>query len=143
MLRKVEVALAQCDKVGVICRGLGVSEQSYYRWRREYSGPKIDQAKRLKDLERDNNRLHKAVYLPENMRRAAELRPVLYRPYAKVERPIGHTLSPSGAPLPDLTGVSPATAGHNDLTGLIRTCPQLLRRTATRLPTPTPCLPTR
>jgi putative transposase len=37
-LREVEVCLSQGEKIGVICRGLGVSEQSYYRWRREYGG---------------------------------------------------------------------------------------------------------
>jgi transposase-like protein len=45
----------------VICRRLGVSEQSYYRWRREYGGMKVDQARRLKDLERENTRLKTAV----------------------------------------------------------------------------------
>ena len=45
----------------MICRALGVSEQSYYRWRREYGGLKVDQAKRLKDLEKENARLRKAV----------------------------------------------------------------------------------
>jgi transposase-like protein len=61
MLREAEVALAQGEKAGTICRRLGVSEQSYYRWRREYGGMKVDQAKRLKDLERENGRLKKAV----------------------------------------------------------------------------------
>jgi putative transposase len=41
--------------------GIGITEQSYYRWRREYGGLKLDQAKRLKDLERENDRLKKAV----------------------------------------------------------------------------------
>jgi putative transposase len=41
--------------------GLGISEQSYYRWRRLYGGLKVDQARRLKDLERENQRLKKAV----------------------------------------------------------------------------------
>ncbi|NBW94965.1 MAG: hypothetical protein EBR20_11565 [Bacteroidetes bacterium] len=44
-----------------MCRHLGVSEQGYYRWRREYGGLKVDQAKRLKELERENARLRKAV----------------------------------------------------------------------------------
>jgi len=44
-----------------MCRGLGVSEQTYYRWRKEYGGMKISQAKRLKDLERENTRLKRAV----------------------------------------------------------------------------------
>ena len=61
MLREAEVALSQGEKTGVICRRLGVSEQSYYRWRREYGGMKVDQARRLKDLERENSRLKTAV----------------------------------------------------------------------------------
>ena len=43
------------------CRTLGVSEQSYYRWRKEYGGLRTDQAKRLKDLEKENGRLRKAI----------------------------------------------------------------------------------
>jgi putative transposase len=61
MLREAEVRLSQGATVGSICRELGVSEQSYYRWRREYGGLKVDQAKRLKDLEKENARLRKAV----------------------------------------------------------------------------------
>ena len=53
-----------------------------------------------------------------DLRRAAELRPALYRTYVELERRIGHTLSPSRIPLPELTGVSPATARHDDPTGL-------------------------
>ena len=61
MLREAEVALSQGQTVGQVCRVVGVSEQSYYRWRREYGGLKMDQAKRLKDLERENGRLRKAI----------------------------------------------------------------------------------
>lgn len=61
MLREAEVALSQGETIGQVCRRLGVSEQSYYRWRREYGGLKVDQAKRLKDLERENARLRQAV----------------------------------------------------------------------------------
>ena len=61
MLREAEVRLSQGDKFGSICRSLGISEQSYYRWRREYGGLKVNQAKRLKDLEKENQRLRKAV----------------------------------------------------------------------------------
>ena len=61
MLREAEVRLSQGDKIGSICRSLGISEQSYYRWRREYGGLKVNQAKRLKDLEKENQRLRKAV----------------------------------------------------------------------------------
>jgi putative transposase len=61
MLRESEVALAQGKKIGEVCRSLGISEQSYYRWRRDYGGLKTTQAKRIKDLERENSRLKKAV----------------------------------------------------------------------------------
>ena len=60
-LREAEVALAQGETVGQICRRLGISEQSYYRWRKEYGGLKMDQAKRLKELEKENGRLRHAV----------------------------------------------------------------------------------
>ncbi len=60
-LREAEVRLSQGESVGVICRSLGISEQSYYRWRREYGGLKVDQAKRLKEPEKENTRLRRAV----------------------------------------------------------------------------------
>jgi putative transposase len=60
-LREAEVALSQGEKVPVVCRKLGVTEQTYYRWRKEYGGLKVDQAKRLKELEKENTRLRKAV----------------------------------------------------------------------------------
>lgn len=44
-----------------VCRGLSITEQTYYRWRNEYGGLKVDQAKRLKELERENSRLKRAV----------------------------------------------------------------------------------
>ena len=61
MLREAEVLLSQGMNTAEVCRRLGVSEQSYYRWRREYGGLKQDQAKRLKELEKENARLRKAV----------------------------------------------------------------------------------
>jgi transposase-like protein len=61
MLREAEVRLSQGQTIGAICKSLGISEQSYYRWRRDYGGLKLDQAKRLKELERENERLRKAV----------------------------------------------------------------------------------
>ena len=60
-LREVEVGLAGGRKVGELCRSIGVTEQTYYRWRAEYGGLKVDQAKRLKELERENARLKRAV----------------------------------------------------------------------------------
>ena len=61
LLRQAEVELAQGRSVEEICRKLGVSEASYYRWRSEYVGLKLDQVRRLKELERENARLRKAV----------------------------------------------------------------------------------
>ncbi len=61
MLREAEVRLSQGQSVSEICRGLGVSDQSYYHWRREYGGMEVSQAHRLKELERENTRLRKAV----------------------------------------------------------------------------------
>jgi putative transposase len=61
MLREADVALGQGRTVGEVCRGLGITSVMYYRWRKEYGGLKLDQAKRLKELERENARLRKAV----------------------------------------------------------------------------------
>ena len=60
-LREVEVGLAGGGKVVELCRSIGATEQTYYRWRAEYGGLKLDQAKRLKELERENARLKRAV----------------------------------------------------------------------------------
>ncbi|MCZ0738857.1 IS3 family transposase [Phreatobacter sp. AB_2022a] len=60
-LREAEIVLAQGGTVADVCRRIGVTEQSYYRWRKEYGGLKMDQARRMKDLERENARLRQAV----------------------------------------------------------------------------------
>ena len=60
-LRKAEVALANGNTTKEVCRELGSSEQTYYRWRREYGGMKLSQAKRLKELEKENQQLKRAV----------------------------------------------------------------------------------
>ena len=60
-LREAEVLLSQGQPIGAVCRGLGISEQTYYRWRKEYGGLRTEQARRLKDLERENTRLKKVV----------------------------------------------------------------------------------
>ena len=52
-LREAEVALSKGQAVAQICRTLGITEQTYYRWRNEYGGLKVDQARRLKELERE------------------------------------------------------------------------------------------
>ena len=60
-LREAEVGLARGKSVKLINRELGITEQTYYRWRREYGGMKVSQARRLKELERENGRLKRAV----------------------------------------------------------------------------------
>lgn len=60
-LREVEVRLARGETAAAAARAVGVTEQSYYRWRKEYGGLKVDQAKRMKDLEKENQRLRRAV----------------------------------------------------------------------------------
>ena len=60
-LRQAEVLLHEGKVVAEVCRELGVSDATYYKWRREYGGMKMDQAKRLKDLERENGRLRRVV----------------------------------------------------------------------------------
>jgi transposase-like protein len=60
-LREAEVLLSQGETVAQVSRSLGVTEQTYYRWRKEYGGLKLNQAKRLKELERENGRLRQAV----------------------------------------------------------------------------------
>ena len=61
MLREAEVKLAGGSTTPETCRALGISEQTYYRWRREYGGMQVSQAKKLKDLERENARLKRLV----------------------------------------------------------------------------------
>ena len=60
-LREVEVALTQRAMVSLAARGIGVTDQTYYRWRREYGGLIVEQAKRLKELEKENLRFRRAV----------------------------------------------------------------------------------
>ena len=60
-LREAEILLSQGATVGEACRKIGVTEQTYYRWRKEYGGMRIEQAKRLKDIEKENTRLKKLV----------------------------------------------------------------------------------
>jgi transposase-like protein len=60
-LREAEVEIARGQSVPQACRKIGVTEQTYYRWRKAYGGLRLDQAKRLKDLERENSRLKRVV----------------------------------------------------------------------------------
>jgi hypothetical protein len=59
MLREAEIRLSQGEKVKEIFRGLGITEQTYNPWRKDYGGMKVSQARRYKELERENGRLKK------------------------------------------------------------------------------------
>lgn len=61
MLRETEVLLGKGQNIAEVCRTLGITDQTYYRWRKEYGGLRTDQAHRLKELERENGRLKKLV----------------------------------------------------------------------------------
>jgi len=60
-LREVEVLLSQGGTVRETSRKIGVTEQTYYRWRKEYGGMRVEQARRLKELEKENSRLKRLV----------------------------------------------------------------------------------
>lgn len=60
-LREVEVRLGRGETAAIAVRAIGVTEQTYYRWRKEYGGMPIDQAKRMKAMEKENQRLRRAV----------------------------------------------------------------------------------
>ena len=60
-LREAEVGLASGETVAQVARELGISEQTYYRWRKEYGGMGVDQAREFKELQRENARLKRAV----------------------------------------------------------------------------------
>lgn len=60
-LREAEVLISQGKTVSEVCKALSISDQTYYRWRKEYGGMGTEQAKRLKELERENAQLRKVV----------------------------------------------------------------------------------
>jgi len=61
LLRQIEVAIANGKTTPQACRDAGITAQTYYRWRKEFGGLKLDQAKRLKELEKENGRLKRLV----------------------------------------------------------------------------------
>ena len=61
LLRQIEVLMSQGKAPPIACREAGISQQSYYRWRKEYGGLELDQAKRMKELQRENVRLKRLV----------------------------------------------------------------------------------
>ena len=60
-LREAEILLSQGVTIAVVSKKIGVSDHTYYRWRREYGGMRVDQAHRLKELEQENSRLKRLV----------------------------------------------------------------------------------
>ncbi len=60
-LREAELDLAKGQSIAAVCKKLGVTDQTYYRWRKEYGGLRVDQARRLKELEKENARLKRIV----------------------------------------------------------------------------------
>ena len=60
-LRQADVELAKGQSITAVCKMIGVTDQTYYRWRREYGGLKVDQAKRFKELEQENARLKRLL----------------------------------------------------------------------------------
>jgi transposase-like protein len=61
LLRQIEVLISQGKSAAIACRDAGISQQSFYRWRKEYGGLELDQARRMKDLEKENARLKRLV----------------------------------------------------------------------------------
>jgi putative transposase len=60
-LREAEVMVSQGNAIATVTKKIGVTEQTYYRWRKEYGGMRIEQARRLRELEQENSRLKKLV----------------------------------------------------------------------------------
>ena len=60
-LREVEIMVSKGSTIGEASKRIGITEQTYYRWRKQYGGMKVEQAKRLKELEKENARLKKLV----------------------------------------------------------------------------------
>ncbi len=61
LLRQIEVSMAQGKPAPVACRDAGISQQSYYRWRKEYGGLQVEQARKLKELQKENTQLRRAI----------------------------------------------------------------------------------
>ena len=61
LLRQIEISMGQGKSAPIACRDAGISQQSFYRWRKEYGGLDLDQARRMKDLEKENARLKRLV----------------------------------------------------------------------------------
>lgn len=79
-LREAEILLSQGSTIGEASKKIGVTEQTYYRWRKEYGGMRVEQARRLKELEKENARLKKLVAdlsLDNSILKEADLPPIV------------------------------------------------------------------
>jgi len=63
-LREAEILLSQGNTIGAVCKKVGISDYTYYRWRKEYGGMRVDQARRLKELEQENAHLKRLIADP-------------------------------------------------------------------------------
>ena len=61
LLRQIEVAIANGKSTSLACKEASITDQTYYRWRKEYGGLQVDQARRLKELEQENTKLKRIV----------------------------------------------------------------------------------
>jgi putative transposase len=115
-LREAEIVLAQGGITADACRRIGVTEQTFYRWRKEYGGLKVDQARRMKDLERENARLRQAIadltldklILQEAARGAEDRRSQTSEPRAAATLHRPYPARTPGFGAPDLPGAGPA-----------------------------------
>jgi transposase-like protein len=116
-LREAKVKIAKGVAVAQVCKDLAVTEQTYYHWRKEYGGLKLDQAKRLKELERENSRLKRLLAEAELdkaiLKEAASGKYSTVRERAKTPR-----FPDSAAPVrPGVTAVSSSSAPSSGLCG--------------------------
>ena len=114
-LREADVLLGQGKKVAEVVKALGVSEVTYYRWRQEYGGMSAPQARRLKELERENARLRRAVAdLALDKRILKEAASGNFRAPSVAgpawRRPAGGSGSPSGGPAARWASTAPCSA---------------------------------
>ena len=112
-LREAAVLLGQGTNIGEAIRKLGVSEQTYYRWRKEYVGMRVDQARRLKKLETENGRLKKLA--ADLCQQASNINPLR----ASINDPPSHGFSSTSG-----SSGSPRSKSHKMDRGVIFRCPQ-------------------
>jgi transposase-like protein len=93
LLRQIEVAVANGKTTPAACRESGITEQTWYRWRKEYGGLQVDQARRRKELEQENSRLKRVVANPSSNLSGAKYRAGHRKPLPNFSHP-AHTTRP-------------------------------------------------